>query len=142
MMTRTISGVNMATIRCVVVTPETSVLDETVDFVAIPMFDGELGVAPGRTPLIGRVGYGELRTRTGDSVNRYYIDGGFVEIRDNVVTVLTQRALFGTDISADVIANAEAEATQPATTDETIEERLGKQARLRAIQKIASRSKG
>ncbi|MGF1580103.1 MAG: ATP synthase F1 subunit epsilon [Gemmataceae bacterium] len=132
----------MATIRCVVVTPETSVLDETVDFVAIPMFDGELGVAPGRTPLIGRVGYGELRTRTGDSVNRYYIDGGFVEIRDNVVTVLTQRALFGTDISADVIANAEAEATQPATTDETIEERLGKQARLRAIQKIASRSKG
>ncbi len=49
-------------IQCVVVTPEKSLLDELVDFVALPLYDGELGVLPGRTPLIGRLGYGELRT--------------------------------------------------------------------------------
>ena len=48
-----------------VVTPEKAVLDEVADFVAVPMFDGELGVEPGRLPLIGRLGYGELRIRRG-----------------------------------------------------------------------------
>ena len=48
-------------LKCVVVTPERACLDEVADFVALPMFDGELGVLPGRAALIGRLGYGELR---------------------------------------------------------------------------------
>ena len=76
-----------------VVTPEKTLFDETVDFVALPLYDGELGVLPGRTPLIGRLGYGELRTETDDTVHRYFVDGGFAQIRDNVVTVLTNRAI-------------------------------------------------
>ena len=52
-------------LQCVVVTPERTLFDELVDFVALPLFDGELGVLPGRSPLIGRLGYGELRTRIG-----------------------------------------------------------------------------
>jgi len=46
-------------LQCVVVTPEQAVLDETTDFVAVPMLDGELGVLPGRAPLIGRLGTGD-----------------------------------------------------------------------------------
>src|SRR5215475_2644462 len=92
------------TLQCVVVTPERALLDETVDFVALPMYDGELGVLPGRAPLIGRLGYGELRTRRGSEVNRYFVDGGFVQIRANVVSVLTSRAL-----KAEEITPAEAE---------------------------------
>jgi len=80
-------------IQCVVVTPEKALLDELVDFVALPLYDGELGVLPGRTPLIGRLGYGELRTTKGDLVARYFVDGGFAQVRDNVVTILTQRAI-------------------------------------------------
>ena len=45
----------------IVVTPEATVLDEQVDFVALPLYDGEIGIAPGRSPMIGRLGYGELR---------------------------------------------------------------------------------
>src|SRR5439155_22244060 len=85
-------------VQCVVVTPERAVLDETVDFVALPMYDGELGVAPGRAPLIGRLGYGELRTRRGNEVQRYFVDGGFAQVRGNVVTVLTPRALKAEEI--------------------------------------------
>ena len=55
-------------LRCVVVTPERAVLDEPADFVALPMYDGELGVLPGRAPLIGRLGCGELRIRRGGQV--------------------------------------------------------------------------
>ena len=41
-------------LQCVVVTPERTLFDQLVDFVALPLYDGELGVLPGRTPLIGR----------------------------------------------------------------------------------------
>ena len=80
-------------LQCVVVTPETTTLDEAVDFVALPLFDGELGILPGRAPLIGRLGFGELRTRQGGAIHRYFVDGGFVQVRDDVVTVLTNRAI-------------------------------------------------
>ena len=39
--------------QCVVVTPERGLLDQAADFVVLPMYDGELGVLPGRAPLIG-----------------------------------------------------------------------------------------
>src|SRR5262245_30911480 len=80
-------------LQCVVVTPERTLFDELVDFVALPLYDGELGVLPGHTPLIGRLGFGELRTRSGGVSGRYFVDGGFVEVRDDVVTVLTSRAI-------------------------------------------------
>ena len=73
-------------LQCVVVTPERALLDEPADFVALPLYDGELGVLPGRAPLIGRLGFGELRIRKGDQTQRFYVDGGFVQVRDNVVT--------------------------------------------------------
>jgi len=79
-------------IKCVVVTPERTLFDELVEFVALPLFDGELGVLPGRSPLIGRLGFGELRTKAQGSTRRYF-DGGFAQVRDDVVTVLTNRAI-------------------------------------------------
>jgi F-type H+-transporting ATPase subunit epsilon len=92
-MVETVShGSGDGSLQCVVVTPEKTVLDATVDFVALPMFDGELGVMRGRAPLIGRLGPGELRTKRGHEVHRYFVDGGFAQVRANVVTVLTPRA--------------------------------------------------
>ncbi len=83
----------MPELTCVIVTPEATVFDEAVDFVAVPLYDGELGVLPGRAPLIGRLGFGELRIRQGARTLHYYIDGGFVQVADNVVSILTNRAL-------------------------------------------------
>src|SRR6516165_12373574 len=85
-------------LQCVIVTPERAVLDQAVDFVALPMYDGELGVLPGRAPLIGRLGYGELRIRHGSQTTHFYVDSGFAQIRNNVVTILTPRALRADEI--------------------------------------------
>jgi F-type H+-transporting ATPase subunit epsilon len=82
-----------ATLTCIIVTPETTALDTAADFVALPLYDGEAGIAPGRAPLIGRLGYGELRVRTDQITKRFYVDGGFVQVADNVVSVLTNRAV-------------------------------------------------
>lgn len=80
-------------LKCMVVTPERVVLDETVEFVALPMFDGELGVLADRAPLTGRLGYGELRTTQRGTTHSYYVEGGFVQVRSNVVSVLTPKAV-------------------------------------------------
>ena len=79
--------------RCIVVTPEATVRDAAADFVALPLFDGEIGIAPGHSPMIGRLGFGEMRIVSAGATERYYVDGGFVEVVDNVVSVLTNRAV-------------------------------------------------
>jgi F-type H+-transporting ATPase subunit epsilon len=86
--------------RCVVVTPERTVLDREADFVALPLYDGELGVMKDRTPLIARLGYGELRWRSGAATERFYVDGGFLQIKKNLVSVLTPRAMPAREIDA------------------------------------------
>jgi len=90
--------------QCVLVTPEATLLEAEADFVALTLFDGELGIAPGHAPLIGRLGCGEMRIRQGDKQQRFYIEGGFVEVCDDVVSVLTGRA-----VAAEKIDRAEAE---------------------------------
>jgi F-type H+-transporting ATPase subunit epsilon len=98
------SANRVGTLQCVVVTPEMTVLDTPADFVALPLHDGECGVLPGRSPLIGRLGYGELRIRSGNATTRLYVDGGFVQVADNVVSVLTHRAVPSEQIDSGVAA--------------------------------------
>lgn len=90
-------------LQCVVVTPERAVVDARADFISLPMYDGELGVLPGRAPLIGRLGYGELRYRKGTQTTHLYVDGGFVQVRDNKVTILTARAFRSMDLETESI---------------------------------------
>jgi len=85
--------VKTSALRCVVVTPEETVLDTTAEFVALPLFDGEMGIGLHHSPMIGRLGCGELRIRNGSETVHYYVDGGFVQVADNVVSVLTSRSL-------------------------------------------------
>ena len=122
----------MAQLQCIVVTPESTILDEQVDFVALPLYDGEIGILPGRSPLIGRLGYGELRLVVGGKTRRYYADGGFVQVADNVVSVLTNRAMPATSIDQRAAAEQLEQArARQANTDElaVIRDRLELQAR-------------
>ena len=90
-------------LQCIVVTPERTLYDQPAEFVALTLYDGEIGIAPGHTPLIGRLGYGEMRVRReGQQTDRYYVEGGFVEVLDDVVSVLTQRAIAAGEIDAAV----------------------------------------
>ena len=125
-------------LRCLVVTPEKTWLDQHVDSVVIPLFDGEMGILPGRSPVIGRLGFGELRTRRGDSVSRYFIDGGFAQIKDDVVTILTNRAI--PDDQIDVpSATQELAAAQSAkaTTELDAQEKTKNVSRGRAKLRVA-----
>jgi F-type H+-transporting ATPase subunit epsilon len=128
-------------VRCVVVTPEKAVLDEIAEMVIVPMYDGELGVLPGRAPLIGRLGAGELRLKTGGTVQRWFVEAGFVQVRLNTVTVLTARAVPAEKVSGEMAAQAAADAEAlPATN--AIERAAKARARDRAqgLKKVAARN--
>ena len=129
------------TLRCVVVTPERALLDETADFVALPMYDGEIGVLPGRAPMIGRLGFGELRVRRGNQTQHYYVDGGFAQVRSNVVSVLTGKAVAVNELSADAAEQALQAALKPVGGD-AVEAALQQQERARAQLRLARAGQG
>jgi F-type H+-transporting ATPase subunit epsilon len=125
-------------LRCVIVTPERALLDAHVDFVALPMYDGELGVLPGRAPLIGRLGPGELRTKQANETHRYFVDGGFAQIRNNIVTVLTPRALKAEEINRTAAEQAlEAAKVAPGSPEERMKAELRARAQLRLVRQGA-----
>lgn len=107
-------------IQVVIVTPEETALDVSADFVVLPLFDGEMGVLPGHAPTIGRLGFGEMRVRDGGATNRFYIDGGFAQVADDVVTVLTGQAIDSANLNAQDIRQSldEAERSNPESADE------------------------
>jgi F-type H+-transporting ATPase subunit epsilon len=129
-------------LHCAIVTPEKALLDEPADFVALPLFDGELGVLPGRAPLIGRLGSGELRIRRGMQTRRFFVDGGFVQVRDNTVSVLTARAMRAEDIDASQATQALQAALAPGATPEEQQEHVRAQQRARAQLRIARHREG
>lgn len=82
-----------ATLTISVVTPEETVLETEAESVVLPLFDGEIGILKGHSPMIGRLGFGEMRLTTGGETSRFYVDGGFVQVADNLVSVLTGRSV-------------------------------------------------
>ncbi len=128
------------TLRCVVVTPERAVLDSACDFVAVPMYDGELGILPGRQPMIGRLGYGELRVVQGPTPRRFYVDGGFVQVRNDVVTLLTSKAIPAEELKVEAAQAALQAATKPTTTPEEQEAQSKAQLRARAQLRMARKN--
>ncbi len=80
-------------IRCIVVTPERTEFDRTVEELVLPMYDGELGIRSGRAAMIGRLGYGQMRLKTETGTEAFYVDGGFAQVEKDVVSVLTARAV-------------------------------------------------
>ena len=79
-------------IQLEVVTPERRVLSEPVDMVTVPGLGGELGILPGHTPLISQLQTGVLTYVQSGKSFQLHVSGGFVEVRDDQVSVLAQVA--------------------------------------------------
>ena len=131
----------MSGIQVVIVTPEKTVLDRKAEFVAVPLIDGEIGVLVGHAPTIGRMGFGELRVREGTVSTAYYVDGGFVQIADNLVTVLTGNAVPVSQLNVAEVRERlnRAESTGGTTASETalLKQTIAKaKAQLRILEKV------
>ena len=97
-----------------VVTPERPVLSEAVDAATIPGANGELGILPGHTPLISQLKTGVLTYTKDAKTSQLHVSGGFVEVRDDHVSVL-----------ADIAERPEEiDVTQARSTRERVEKQL------------------
>jgi len=79
-------------IQLELVTPERRVLAEPVEMVTVPGLNGEMGILPGHTPLISQLKTGVLSYVQEGKTSQLLVSGGFVEVRDDHVSVLAQVA--------------------------------------------------
>ena len=75
-----------------VISPEAVLYEGTTDSVVAPVFDGEVGILTGHAPMMTLLGKGVLRLGDGKHFN---VDGGFLQVVDNAVRVVTERASAG-----------------------------------------------
>jgi F-type H+-transporting ATPase subunit epsilon len=81
------------TFRCSIITPTKPVLDEEVTYVSFEAWDGQHGVLPGESPLLTRLGVGSVRLDFPEGGSRWFlVDGGFAQIQNDVLTLLTEAA--------------------------------------------------
>ena len=74
-----------------VISPEAVLYEGTTDSVVAPAFDGEVGILTGHAPMMALLGKGVLRLG-GDGGKRFNVDGGFLQVVDNTVRVVTEKA--------------------------------------------------
>jgi len=124
---------------CKVITPERTALSTKATFAAIPAHDGEIGILRDRAPLLCKLGIGVLRIEAQDGQKRYFIDGGFAQVLNNTVTLLTEQAMSESEIDADAARSlAEQARKQRAITAEEHAERSRDMARAAAQLKTAT----
>ena len=74
-----------------VISPEAVLYEGETDAVVAPAYDGEVGILTGHAPMMALLGKGTLRLG-GQGGQRFNVDGGFLQVADNVVRVVTEKA--------------------------------------------------
>ena len=80
----------MAALKVSVISPEATLFEGEAPSVTAPAFDGEGGILPMHAPMVTTLGAGVLRV--GDGNTRFPVEGGFLQVVDDVVRVVTEKA--------------------------------------------------
>jgi F-type H+-transporting ATPase subunit epsilon len=87
-------------INCSILTPERLIYEGEVGFAVVQAHDGEMGFLYGHSPLISKLGIGEIRLNNPKSVDYLVVEGGVVEIKNNKLIILAEKAFKKSDLSA------------------------------------------
>jgi F-type H+-transporting ATPase subunit epsilon len=79
--------------KTAIISPERVLFDGEVTSMVAPGFDGEVGILPRHAPMVTLLGSGVLRLEAvqGGS-RRFNVSGGFLQVADDVVRVVTESA--------------------------------------------------
>ncbi|GAB7140597.1 hypothetical protein RsTz2092_05470 [Deferribacterales bacterium RsTz2092] len=81
--------------------PERLVLGTEVDELYAPADEGEIGILPDHISLVTSLATGELRYKNDGKLDYFAIEGGFLEVSNNKIVVLTEHADLGKDIDVE-----------------------------------------
>jgi F-type H+-transporting ATPase subunit epsilon len=125
------------TLHVEVVTAEREIYNGEADMVVARGTEGVLGILPRHAALLTTLAIGEMRIKLGDAEEPLFVAGGFLEVRDNVVTVLADTAEHAEEIDearAEEARRRAQERLEQATSDVERADMLG--ALERAINRI------
>jgi F-type H+-transporting ATPase subunit epsilon len=88
-----------------IVTPEALVLDTKASEVQFPAHDGQVGILNLRAPLLTKLGTGIIQLRAAAGAKKFLISGGYAQMKDNVLTILTDQAIAEGKFTAQDIAD-------------------------------------
>lgn len=124
-----------------IVTPEKVLVEGRADFLALPGLDGEFGVLYNRSPLLVRLAPGIVRVKTDDHEDWYFVAGGFGDVIENQVTILTPRALTAGEIKAEDALAARDRAAKVTAADAAGERKqLDAQAEAHALDRMLAKA--
>ena len=96
--------------QCTVATPEGLVFDQSVTGAIVPAHDGQIGILTDRAPILLKIGAGELRLHVaGGKDATLFVAGGVAQMKDNVLTILTDEAVAPEKLDVEAARKAIAE---------------------------------
>jgi len=122
------------TIHVDVVSAEESIYSGEAEFVVLPGVAGELGIYPKHTPLLTQIKPGAVRIKVPNEAEEtlVFVQGGFLEVQPNVVTVLADTAIRAHDLDEAKALEAKAKAEDAMRSKLSAEEIAKAQAELAA----------
>jgi len=88
------------TVHCDIVSAEEKIFSGLVEMVIVSGALGDLGIAPGHTPLLTQLKPGPIRVILQNGEEEiFYASGGFVEVQPHLVSVLSDTALRADDVN-------------------------------------------
>jgi len=120
------------TIHVDVVSAEESIYSGEAEFVVLPGVAGELGIYPKHTPLLTQIKPGAVRIKVPNEAEEtlVFVQGGFLEVQPNVVTVLADTAIRAHDLDEAKALEAKAKAEDAMRSKLSAEEIAKAQAEL------------
>lgn len=95
-----------------IVSAEEEIFSGTAEAVFAPLSSGEVGIYPRHTPMIGELKAGEIRVRSGENEESYYVSGGVLEVQPHVITVLSDTAIRAHDLDEATALEAKRQAEE------------------------------
>ena len=120
------------------VTPDKVVLEADAIFAVVPAIDGLEGILPNHAPLITKMSVGILKMETQTEIHRFMVNGGYMQMKDNALTILTDEAVAESAVTADWVAAEQAKAEAlPEGTPLEAQARKHALARTAALKKLS-----
>ena len=101
-----------------IVNPEKSFLSkENVTEVVVPAFEGEMGILKDHISIISFLKPGIIKVYSKSEENKYFVEDGIVEFKDNNLSILTSSIYNMSDLDRNKIDQIVKEAEKESSTD-------------------------
>ncbi len=128
------------TLKLEIITPEKIALSEETTSIVVPATDGLLGIWPGHAPLLAGLKPGSVKYKTANGEKVVVAAGGFIEVANNVVSIIAPAAENAADIDLERAQQAKNRALERLKNKDNIDIARAEAALARANARIAAAS--